>query len=144
MPIRWSAPIVSSSSPSGRRLNPAETWRRSSLGLAYYRAGRHREALDHLAAAASPLTDPSRRRSLAMAHWRLGEKDEARKALARADGQFESWCRERSGGRGTAWVDWWFDGPRLVALRREAHELIDGHAPDDRPRWPRSGPRWAT
>ena len=34
-------------------------------------------------------------------------------------------------GRGTAWVDWWFDGPRLVALRREAHELIDGRVPDD-------------
>ena len=66
-----------------------------------------------------------------MAHWRLGEKDEARKALARADGHFQSWCHERPDGRGTAWVTWWHDGPRLVALRREAHALIDGHVPDD-------------
>ncbi len=70
---------------------------------------------------------------LAMAHWRLGEKEEARRALGRADGLFESWCRERSDGRGTAWVAWWYDGPQLVALRREAHALIDGHVPDDKP-----------
>ena len=32
---------------------PSETWRRSSLALAYYRAGRYREALDQLPARAT-------------------------------------------------------------------------------------------
>jgi len=114
----------------GIAVNPAEAWRKLPLGLAYYRAGRYREALAHLTAhvnSAHHLEAPIR----AMAHWRLGEKDQARKSLARTDGNFETWCRERSGGRGTAWLNWWFDGPQLVALRREAHALIDGKAPDD-------------
>jgi len=116
----------------GIAVKPAEAWRKLPLGLALYRAGRFREARDHLTAhvpdAAHQLAAPLQ----AMARWRLGDKDEARKALARTDGEFETWCRERSGGRGTAWLNWWFDGPQLVALRREAHELIDGKAPDDR------------
>ncbi len=112
----------------GIAVNPAEAWRKWPLGLACYRAGRYRDALDpaHLPAA-HLLEAPIQ----AMAHWRLGEKDEAKKALARTDGKFENWCRERSSGRGTGWINWWFDGPQLVALRREAHELIDGRPPDD-------------
>ena len=66
-----------------------------------------------------------------MAYWRLGEKDKARESLARADGHFQAWCHERRDGRGTAWASWWHDGPRFVALRREAHELIDGRVSDD-------------
>ncbi len=110
--------------------NPAEDWRRIALGLACYRAGRHREALDHLkrhAPDAHHIEEPIQ----AMAYWRLGEKDKARESLARADGHFQAWCHERRDGRATAWVSWWHDGPRFVALRREAHELIDGHASDD-------------
>jgi len=116
----------------GIAVKPAEAWRKLPLGLALYRAGRFREARDHLTAhvpdAAHQLGAPIQ----AMARWRLGDKDEARKALARTDGKFVTWCRERSGGRGSAWLNWWFDGPQLVALRREAHALIDGKAPDDR------------
>ena len=112
----------------GVALYPAEAWRKIALGLAFYRGRRDREVVDLLAtqAAAYHLEAPI----LAMARWRLGEKDEARKSLALADGAFESWCRDRSDGRG-AIVSWWFDGPRLVALRREAHALINGRAPDD-------------
>jgi tetratricopeptide (TPR) repeat protein len=111
--------------------NPTHIWRRRSLGLAHYRAGHYREALDQLSAPA--LADDSVAPSIqALAHWRLGEKREAQNALALADAKFESWCRERSTGQGTAWVTWWLDGFPLVVLRREAHELINGHAPDDR------------
>ncbi len=106
----------------GVALKPDQTWRKNALGLACYRAGRYREALDHLP---RHVPDANHREApvLAMARWRLGEKDEARKALDRTDAYFASWCRERSGGRGTAWINWWCDGPQLVALRREAHAL---------------------
>ena len=43
-----------------------------------------------------------------------------------------AWCRERASGRGTTWVNWWFDGFPIIVLRREAHTLVNGHAPDDR------------
>jgi tetratricopeptide (TPR) repeat protein len=127
----WSADRLIERAREAIAVNPAEAWRKLPLGLAYYRAGRFREALEHLkehVPAPNHLAAPIR----AMAHWRLGEKDEARKSLAGADGTFETWCRERSDGRGTVWANWWYDGPQLVALRREAHELIDGKAPDDK------------
>jgi tetratricopeptide (TPR) repeat protein len=111
--------------------NPSETWRRRALGLAYYRAGRYREALDQLPGEV-PADDRISSAIAALAQWRLGQKDAARKALALADGLFDSWCRERSSGRGSPWLSWWFDGFQLVALRREGHELINGRAPDDR------------
>jgi eukaryotic-like serine/threonine-protein kinase len=114
----------------GVALNPSDAWRKVALGLAYYRAGRDRRATECLSERAleqDRLASPI----VAMAHWRLGEKEQARKALAGVDGSFEAWCRERAGGRGTAWLTWWSDGPQLVALRREAHALINGHAPDD-------------
>jgi serine/threonine protein kinase/Flp pilus assembly protein TadD len=109
---------------------PAEAWQTLPLGLAYYRAGRYRDALE-LLAKHLPAADGHAAPIRAMAHWRLNEKDQARGLLARSDRGFEAWCREREGGRGTAWLNWWFDGPQMAALRREAHELIDGRAPDD-------------
>jgi tetratricopeptide (TPR) repeat protein len=113
----------------GIALNPAESWRKQPLGLACYRAGRYRDALEQSTPAVAVGRDveaPIR----AMAHWRLGEKDEARKALALADRNVDAWCQERSSGRGTDWLNWWVDGPRLIALRREANTLIDGRVPD--------------
>ena len=110
--------------------NPKDVWRKQPLALAYYRAGQFRAVLDHLTAhiPADYLVEAPIR---AMAHWRLGEKDAARKSLARVDARFETWCRGRSNTRDYANLNWWFDGPQLVALRREAHTLIDGKAPDD-------------
>jgi serine/threonine protein kinase len=114
----------------GIAAKPGEPWRKLALGLAHYRAGHYRDAIDQLTEHISGgrnLELPI----LAMAHWRLGEKNEARNLLARTDANFEAWCRERADGRGTAWLSWWFDGPRLATLRREAHLLISGRQPDD-------------
>ena len=130
-PTIWSAPIASSSwLAQGIAVDPNAAWRRSSLGLAYYRAGAFAKRSINWACRSWLMTslrlDPG---DGPLAARRKGRR---RKALALADDRFESWCRERASGRGTAWVNWWFDGFQLVALRREAHELIDGHAPDDR------------
>jgi eukaryotic-like serine/threonine-protein kinase len=115
----------------GISLKPSETWRRSSLGLAYCRAGRFREALDQLPAQLRA-DDRIASSIAALAQWQLGQKDAAREALALADARFESWCRDRESGRGSTWVNWWLDGFQLVTLRREAHTLVNGHAADDR------------
>ncbi len=114
----------------GVAANPAESWRTIALGLAYYRAGRFRESRD-LLTSISPDGHNIERPILAMARWRLGEKNDARKSLAQVDADFEKWCSERSSGRMTPWITWWYDGLAIVALRREAHALIEGHAPDD-------------
>src|SRR5262249_42520859 len=98
---------------------PSEAWRQSSLAPAYYRAGRYREALEQL---------PEKRRAddgigapiAALAQWQLGQKDAARESLALADAKFESWCRDRASGRGSAWLNWWLDGFQPIVLRREA------------------------
>jgi serine/threonine protein kinase/Tfp pilus assembly protein PilF len=111
-------------------LNQSETWRQSSLALAYYRAGRFREALDQLPARLRA-DDRIASAIAALAHWRLGQKDAAREALAAADAKFDTWCRERLSGRGSRWTTWWFDGFQLIALRREAHELMNGRPTDD-------------
>ncbi len=114
-------------------MKPDEPWRKPPLALALYRAGKYREAIDQLASAA-----PGSSGSLhieapirAMALWKLGKKDEARKSLEQVDGVFDRWCRERSSGRGTSWTTWSIDGPEHVALRREAHSLLEGKPADD-------------
>jgi eukaryotic-like serine/threonine-protein kinase len=111
-------------------LNSSETWRKSSLALAYYRAGRYREAVDQLPAQLRA-SDRIASSIAALAQWRLGQKDAAREALALADAKFEAWCRDRASGRGSPWLNWWFDGFQLITLRREAQELINGRTPDD-------------
>jgi tetratricopeptide (TPR) repeat protein len=110
--------------------NPEELWRKQPLGLAYYRAGRYREAISFLETT-WPKGDGHEAPVRAMARWRLGNRDEARKALAFTDQAFQAWCGERARGRATGWLNWWIDGAQRMALRREAHELIDGKAPDD-------------
>ncbi|QEH31955.1 Serine/threonine-protein kinase pkn5 [Aquisphaera giovannonii] len=112
--------------------HPLETWRLLPLGIALYRDGRHREAIEAFDRH-TPQGDPLDAAVRAMAHWKLGEAGRARECLARADREFEAWCADRADGKGSAaWTSWWYDGPLRYALRREAHDLIDGRAPDDR------------
>jgi Tfp pilus assembly protein PilF len=110
---------------------PSLNWRYKPLAVAYYRAGRYREALDVTLKRLSS-DDPHKATIEALAHWKLGQKDEARKALAFSDDRFAAWCRDRASGRGTPWLNWWFEGPSLFQLRREAYELIEGRHSNDK------------
>jgi serine/threonine-protein kinase len=114
------------------RIPQHDPWSTHVLGLAYYRAGRHRQTVEYL--------DQQLRRKtawthealnwvvLAMAHHHLGQAAEARKWLDKAD----QWAAEKTralplkDGRaappGWHWRDWL----ELVYLRREAAALIGG------------------
>ena len=70
---------------------------------------------------------------MALVLWRLGRLDEAKSALRLPTRNSKSWCRERNTGQATRSTAWWYDGPQLFTLRREAHEQENGHAPDDAP-----------
>ncbi len=111
---------------------PDNFWLKFPLGYALYRAGRYDDAIRHFRAN-WPQGDAYERPVRAMALAKLGRKDEAKALLREVDADFDAWCRERAGGKGTAWTNWWFDGIRRLNLRREAHREILGRPPDDSP-----------
>jgi tetratricopeptide (TPR) repeat protein len=109
-------------------------WSLHVLGLACYRAGEHRKAVEWLNKGLKE--DPfweGRVQNwlvLAMAEQRLGHAEEARKWLARA----EQWINEKTrnqAGSGTRFAPtgWhWRDWAGIQRLRREAEALVKGKA----------------
>jgi WD40 repeat protein/tetratricopeptide (TPR) repeat protein len=103
------------------RLDPKAPRYLTTLGLAQYRAGRHREAVDTLSRAdarsaeESGCSHPTNRACAAMAYHRLGSAEEARGALVHA----------RDLLRGGAWAG----EPEVQGFVREAEALLAGSFP---------------
>jgi tetratricopeptide (TPR) repeat protein len=105
-------------------------WSRLAKGLAEYRGGAFRSAIDWLEKSRQLLPESPvphlEAQALclqAMAHERLGEKDKARELLAQASKVInEQLPKDDSGALGEGWPDW------IIAhvLRREAEVLIVG------------------
>ena len=100
------------------RLMPFRTGYQTTLGIAQYRVGKYREALDtltradelHRAAGGGP--DPADLAFLAMAQYRLGRMDDARATL----GRLRDLLKQPARG----------DREEAIAFRREAERLIAG------------------
>jgi hypothetical protein len=100
------------------------------IGMAHYRLGEYREAVEALTASEAFYVALGRRTKpgtvwnlpfLAMAHHGLGEREEARAVLARLREIMKS-------PAGTAWAS----NADYQGFLREAEELVDGASPDSR------------
>src|SRR5262249_46970454 len=118
------------------------------LGTAYFRAGRHEQAIVRLREAQAANPDWAFRVMaypvLAMAHHRLGQAAQARQALEEASRGIDQWTRERyekqqgywvfHRGATAFWPVFWLDWLEGQYYYREAKLLIDGAPPPDDPR----------
>src|SRR5262249_7818371 len=108
------------------RLESGSAYFRNTLGVAYYRAGRYREAVEALRPnlqGQEGRTLASRPHFLAMSHRRLGEP-------ARARDYYDWAVRWDQAQRGPDAVE----PEELAAFRAEAEELLGIDRKDDRPR----------
>ena len=118
------------------------------VGIAQYRAGRYRDAIERLRDSIDADPDGMRRALgypiLAMAHHGLGHQAEARQALDEAARVIDRWTQARYGSQKEHWVthqgamaDWpipWWDWVEFHFYYREAKQLIDGSPPPNDPR----------
>jgi tetratricopeptide (TPR) repeat protein len=118
-----------------RRGNAA--WNSAALASAYYRAGKHEEAIPLLQTSLRPNHPAWRAYSfplLAMAYHRLGRHAEAREALTSAAQVLDQWSQDifkgPVGSMPVSWLDWM----PIAVLHREAHTLINGGAAPEDPR----------
>jgi serine/threonine-protein kinase len=97
-------------------------WVEHNLGLAYYRAGRYEDAVEHL----GPITEVPPV-ALAMAHHRLGHAKEAHRLLRRADAWYENALRQTLATPALRLATpWWVDVAAFEVMRHEAGALIEG------------------
>ncbi len=106
--------------------------------MAYYRAGRPAQALDHFSASPSISTVLSYGLFLALTHQALGHEDEARRLLEKSEAKYDRLMREWLASPDLAHFPtnadgWhWWEIPPFLLLRREAWERIKGaQVPDD-------------
>jgi WD40 repeat protein/serine/threonine protein kinase/tetratricopeptide (TPR) repeat protein len=111
-------------------------WSMHIMGLACYRAGQHKKAIEllHKGVKEDPFWEPRvvNWLALAMAEQRLGHAGEARKWFAKAEQWISDKIRNQP-GKGTRFAPtgWlWRDWLGVQRMRREAEALVNGKAPD--------------
>jgi tetratricopeptide (TPR) repeat protein len=114
----------------GIQLEPQNGIYWNTLGVAQYRAGSFKEAVDALEKSIE-LGKGGNSFDwffLAMAHQRLDHADEARRWLERGARWIEAAKRHEAEGKGNRWPNW-FDRIAVEHLRREAEAMIKGKRP---------------
>jgi tetratricopeptide (TPR) repeat protein len=100
-------------------------WGSFLIGLTHYRLGQYQEALDRLSEIPAPL--PWFRPLFAMVHSQLGDEGEARRYLEEADAWYEQAVVDHLVGEDVKLpVEFWFDWPYFVVMRREAARVVEG------------------
>jgi serine/threonine protein kinase/tetratricopeptide (TPR) repeat protein len=113
-----------------QRGNPREGWRGTYVGFACYRAGRWEEALALMEGSHWAMTYSVR----ALINQELGKKEEARRWLAEADAAYEREVQESLADPARVFLKGaasnLHDRMQFLALRREAHRVIEGQDGD--------------
>ena len=106
-----------------------------TTGLAHYRAGHLKTAVDYLRESAkSDPRNPAQAAAypvLAMAYHRTGQSEEARSALTEASNVFDRWLDTWGKASIGSLPQPWFDFIEYQLLHREATQLITGSPPDE-------------